>query len=410
MSPYRAREADDARRLYWWGFALRFGIGCLVLSLAAFIDTPLLEDALYYEQVGAGIAADWLAGHQSQWLHNAIASGTVAWVLPALIGCLYWVLGGLRATYVLVALMSAITALTPVLIYRLALSIGTSRRAAMYAGRLVVFSPCFAFWSGALYKDGLVLLLMALGLLQILRLQSRWSTMSFLVLGAVIPLLFGLRFYMAFFLVIAFVLAMAIGAPSRASAGIPGRRLFIAAGFLVVLVGLGFTQRVRRILPDNPAAAFAQVETTRSDLAQSSSGYLRDVSAKSGLQVIRLLPVGVFYFLTEPLPWHLGSLRQSLVIPETFAWLILYPFVFIGMRRSLKYAFHTSVVVIATTVVVSVFYGLLVGNVGTAYRLRAQVWLLWSIFAAVGMEYWRRSRSGALPPSQDVDDDRQAAT
>jgi hypothetical protein len=44
---------------------------------------------------------------------------------------------------------------------------------------LVVFSPAFAFWGGALFKDGLIFLVLNLLVYNILRLQTgmRWKSL-----------------------------------------------------------------------------------------------------------------------------------------------------------------------------------------------------------------------------------------
>jgi len=76
-----------------------------------------------------------------------------------------------------------------------------------------------------------------------------------------------------------------------------------------------------------------------------------------------------------------------LVIPEMIFWLIQYPRIFRGMRLGLQRNFRGSLVVISITLAMICLYGLFVGNVGTAYRLRAQVWLLWAVFAG-----WRREQ------------------
>jgi len=44
-------------------------------------------------------------------------------------------------------------------------------------------------------------------------------------------------------------------------------------------------------------------------------------------------------------------------------------------------------VLISITLAMVVLYGLFVSNIGTAYRMRAQVWLFWAVFAGWKKEY-----------------------
>jgi hypothetical protein len=109
-------------------------------------------------------------------------------------------------------------------------------------------------------------------------------------------------------------------------------------------------------------------------------------------QAVRYFPLGLFYFLTVPLPWQVGALRQNLIIPENFFWLMLYPLMVVGMVRAQRTNRPGTFFVLLLTVGICAIYALLVANVGTAYRMRSQVWLLWAPFAAWGWEVWRQGR------------------
>jgi hypothetical protein len=102
--------------------------------------------------------------------------------------------------------------------------------------------------------------------------------------------------------------------------------------------------------------------------------------------------LGLFYFLTVPFPWQLGAVRQNLIIPENCFWLALYPLMVVGIRRALKFNRPGTVFLLLMTAGMCVIYALLAANVGTAYRMRSQVWLLWAPFAAWGWEVWRERR------------------
>ncbi len=161
----------------------------------------------------------------------------------------------------------------------------------------------------------------------------------------------------------------------------------LLAGKRILLVVSGTSAGILDILPENTRELFGQVQSSRDDLATASSGYLRGTDVSDPVAALKFLPLGIFYFLTVPLPWQFGSLRQSLVIPEMIFWLIQYPRIFRGMKLGLRRHFSGSLLLISITLAMICLYALFVSNVGTAYRLRAQVWLLWTVFAG-----WRRDQ------------------
>jgi hypothetical protein len=107
---------------------------------------------------------------------------------------------------------------------------------------------------------------------------------------------------------------------------------------------------------------------------------------------LQYFPLGLFYFLTVPFPWQVGAFRQNLIIPENAFWLGLYPLVVVGIHRALKSNRPGTVFLLLTSGGMCVVYALLSANVGTTYRMRSQVWLLWAPFAAWGWEVWRERR------------------
>jgi len=80
------------------------------------------------------------------------------------------------------------------------------------------------------------------------------------------------------------------------------------------------------------------------------------------------------------------------VIPETAFWLLLYPMIGIGIIRGLRVNRPGTVLLLAATGGMCLVYALVSGNIGIAYRMRSQVWLLWAPFAAWGWEMLRERR------------------
>src|SRR5713101_10190589 len=178
--PYRGMsdpEGRTIRRLYWWAFLVRVLMGLLAYTLTVYAELPIVEDARFYEEMGYEVAQDWLSGKSVDF--DALPEGVqTARLLVTAIAAFYFVMGGVRALPVLLIAFSAVTALVPVYVYRVARELDAPEAVARQAGWLVVLSPGFVFWSGSLYKEGLTLLLLSVAAYHTLRLQSGWRGRS----------------------------------------------------------------------------------------------------------------------------------------------------------------------------------------------------------------------------------------
>jgi len=379
-------ETTDWRRLYWWSFGVRFLVGLVGWLLTQYTDVPFLQDAQYYEERASEMAQNWQAGESSPWLTSAVTEGHQPWLIVLLLAACYFLVGGARITPVALFIYCLITAWAPVLTYRIGLQLGVPRKGATLAGWLVALSPAFAFWAGALYKEGLILVVLNLAVYHLLVLQERWRPWSLLVLLACIPTMFALRFYLAILLGLVFVLGLLLGRSRKEWAGtdVLVRQIGLAACFVVALVAVGFTDRARELLPADVEEGLGKMEISRRDQSDAPSGYLQSQSIGTPEEAVTFFPLGVAYFLTVPWPWQIGSMRQNLAIPETALWILLYPLVFLGVREGLRRNLQGTLLILVTTLAIAGFYALWIANIGTAYRLRVQVWVLWAVFAGWG--------------------------
>ncbi len=388
-------DATNQKSIYWLSFGLRCALGLLAWWVSSYTNFSLVEDAVGYENLGRRIALEWMSDGTSLTLESLMASGRQAWGMVFVLAVISFVLRGARALPVIIVLFNLITAWTPVLIYRISRQLGQTDQGALHAARLVVFSPVFAFWGGALYKEGLVFFVLAIITYNVLVLQEGVRGRSILIVVLGIAALSSLRFYLAALLLPSIVLGVLLARRSKGRGGLDEetpsatvtRRLVVLGALTILLVVSGISAGILEILPENTRELFGQVQSSRDDLATASSGYLRGTDVSDPIAALKFLPLGILYFLTVPLPWQFGSWRQSLVIPEMIFWLFQYPRIFRGMKLGLRRNFSGSLLLISITLAMICLYGLFVSNVGTAYRLRAQVWLLWTVFAG-----WRRDQ------------------
>ncbi|HEX9724487.1 MAG TPA: hypothetical protein VGC53_09435 [Vicinamibacteria bacterium] len=398
-------DATNEKSVYWLSFGLRCALGFLAWWVSWYTDFSLVEDAVNYENLGRRIALEWMSNGTSLTLQSLMEGGRQAWGMVLVLAVISFVLRGARALPVVIVVFNFMTAWTPVLIYRIARQLGQTDLGALHAARLVVFSPVFAFWGGALYKEGLVFFVLSIITYHVLVLQEGVRGRSILMVVLGIAALSSLRFYLAVLLLPSIILGLLLARRSKGRSGLDEetpsatvmRRLVVLGALTVLLVVSGTSAGILEILPENTRELFGQVQSSRDDLATASSGYLRGTDVSNPIAALKFLPLGVFYFLTVPLPWQFGSLRQSLVIPEMIFWLIQYPRIFLGMKLGLRRHFSGSLLLISITLAITCLYGLFVSNVGTAYRLRAQVWLLWTVFAG-----WRRDQEIAALEGGEV--------
>jgi len=372
-------------------------VGIVAYLLTVYTDVPFLEDALWYEEVGYAVAQEWLSGRSGTL--DALPSGVqMAKPLVLTIAGFYYATDGIRALPVLLVLYAAVTAIIPVYVYWIGRDLGAPEHAARVGSWLVALSPGFVLFSGSLHKEGLILLSLSVAVYHALRLQSRWQPRSFIAVVLSLLTLFALRYYVAIVLCGAVVLGFVSGrrtsrSPARSGVTVPMlmRQAAIVAAFIGVMGTVGFQETADRPLEESPEGLLVQVDQYRRELAMSAqSGYLPDANVSTPQGAAEFAPVGLAYFLAAPFPWQTGAVRQNLVIPETMFWVLLYPLVVVGMVRSFRVNRPGTVMLVAATGGMCIVYALMSGNIGIAYRMRTQVWLLWAPFAAWGWEVWRQ--------------------
>ena len=381
-------EALMVRRLYWTSFALRFAVGLLAWLLTEYAELPLMEDGKFYSEAAAEVAQEWVNDQESTWLVQARANPRMPWLMIYTLAAFYWLTGGVEVVPLAVGLYSLLTAFTPVLAYRAGRRLGVPADGALAGARLVAYSPAFAFWSSALYKEGLILLVLYFVIDHTLRLQQGFRPASVVILGFSLLALFGLRFYIAGILSIALLAGLVLGRGQKGAArGDPVvlRQAFVLVLLLSVASLLGLQDRVGELLSRDVTENLEYINSTRQALAQTDSGYLHDANVSNTEDAIRFLPIGLVYFLTVPLPWQWGSFRQNLAIPETLFWIVLiYPRVVIGIRRGASRNPQGILFLLLAAVAISCLYALFMGNIGTTYRVRIQIWAIFALFAGWG--------------------------
>jgi hypothetical protein len=130
----------------------------------------------------------------------------------------------------------------------------------------------------------------------------------------------------------------------------------------------------------------------------ANSGFSADVDISRPDSALMFLPIGMAHLLLAPFPWQMTSLGPLIAAPETIFWWTLVPGTVRGVVFSVKNRFSESLPLLAFTATLTAAYSLMQGNVGAAFRQRAQILVFLFIFSALGT-YMAKARAAGLQPS-----------
>lgn len=346
-------------------------------------------DANTYDFFGNAQLLGWGGDNYYQGVANTfVKSGQGSgWGMVYLVAAVYSVVGrNMLAVQLVNAVFGAATA---VVIYLCAHQVFKNLRVARFAGIAVAFYPSLVLWSAQGLKDGPIVFFLAIAILSTLKLGEKLSLKYILVLVSALMALVALRFYVFYMICVAIAGAFVIG--MQQVSAISFARQFTA----VILLGLALTYvGVTR----SSAVQFErygnldQLQRSRKDQARSESGFGRDVDVSSTSGAISTIPMGVLYLLFAPFPWQITSLRQSITLPEMIIWWASFPMLVLGLWFAVKYRLRMIAPILIFTVMLTLAYSVFQGNVGTAYRQRAQLLVFYFIFVAVGFVLIKEKR------------------
>lgn len=364
-------------RIFVVGLLVRMLVGTLIF----FFDLHLFfgPDVEAFDRGGYALLQVWQGVlHQNTVLTQFSASA--GWGMTYLVAAVYGLTGrNLLAVQFVIAVIGAATA--PV-VSRCAQHIFQNTRVAHVAAILVAFYPSLVLWSSMGLKDGPTVLLLTVAMLATLKLGDKLSAKYSVILVCALLGILSLRFYI-FYMVVAAI----------AGAFVIGMRPFTTRSFLrqfVVIIGVGLAMTYLGVMrtANTQLERYGNLETiqrNRTYLAGAAqSGFGKDVDVSTTSGALAAIPLGVIYLLFAPFPWQLANLRQSITLPEMLVWWGAFPLLVLGIWFTVKYRLRQALPILIFTIMLTLAYSLYQGNVGTAYRQRAQLLIFYFIFVAVG--------------------------
>jgi 4-amino-4-deoxy-L-arabinose transferase-like glycosyltransferase len=384
--------------LYLGTLASRLAI-CYAVYLTGTISF-FAGDVLTYDSFGWNLAQYWTGSAQyTYWLRWRMTqvgfNGMFYWV-----AALYTIFG--HSLLVASTIQCIITSFTPLLVYKICFRLFGSTKAARYASLLAAFLPSMALWSSFLLKDPLVIFLVCLSVLYTLKLQQEVKLRFILPAALAMLLIFPIRGYVFYFVLLSVLGALLMSRFGKRASFIGYlTRLGGITLIAIALFSLGFDRIASEQLNSK---IWDRMQISRMDLARSAqSGFDADADVSTLGSALAFMPKGIAYLLFAPFPWESGSMRMMLPMPETIFWYCLFPFFIIGMIYAARKHLRDALVIFLFVVQLTCFYGIFVGNVGTAYRQRTQIYVFYIIFTAAGLVYVRQRLLGFSGTIADKD-------
>lgn len=342
-----------------------------------------------YDRLGKEIA-DYLsgAGPMTPAIKQRVFSfqGT-AWGISLLTGIIYVFVGkNILAVQLFIVVIGAATA---PLTYLCTYQIYKNQRTALFAGYTVALMPSMILWSSLVLKDGIIIFFLILAVYASLKLQESFS---YLMVGILILSLGGvmsMRYFIFYMAAVAIFGSFIIGQKNTVNS-----ILTRAAVVVIVGIGLGYLGILNNAQFElQQMTSLENIQISRSDLAKSAAsgfGEEYDVSTVGG--AIAVLPVGFTYLIFSPLPWQITSSLSLMTMPEMIVWWLMLPFAVTGIIYSFKHKLRKCISILVFTLMLTISYSILQGNVGTAYRQRAQIQVFIIIFIGVGINLWKEKQ------------------
>jgi 4-amino-4-deoxy-L-arabinose transferase-like glycosyltransferase len=263
-----------------------------------------------------------------------------------------------------------------------------NKRVAKASALIVALFPSLILWSCQLLKDGFIIFLLILAMALVMQLQEKFDYISLALLILSLFAILSLRFYIFYMVAIAVVGSFVIGLSNSPQA-------IIRRALVIMFVGLGLTYLgvMRNASTEiEQYGNLERIQRSRQNLAEAESGFGEDIDVSTTAGAIGAIPVGFLYLMLAPFPWQVTNMRQAITLPEQILWWCSIPFLFGGLWYTIKYRLRNSIAILIFTIMLTLAYSIFQGNVGTAYRQRAQIQVFLFIFIAAGWTLMQERR------------------
>ncbi|MEO8671115.1 MAG: hypothetical protein ABI411_07350 [Tahibacter sp.] len=365
-------------RVFLAGFFLRL-IGVLIISLTdAIRSLSLSPDSLRYHNEAMAIAEEMRNGffNGPNWIDNG-------WF--QLTGLVYYLLGPNPIYIQLINIF--LGAVTPLVVFRLALSVFRVEKVARVSAMLVAFFPSFIYWSCLMLKDPLSIFSISLMVLSVVRLRSQFSISALLMMAFSLLMLLGIREYLFF---VSLFLIVVSYTPVEGRRTIP---LLATMAGVVALIGAatyfaGFGVFGSDYIRQSHYFDLEYINQSRINISHGSGAFFDNpedaVWGESVGSTLRALVAAIYFFFVSIDLSQIGSLRQLMALPEILTILCMLPNLFRGLVHSWDNARQQSLPIAVFAFGLLAVYGSAATNMGAMFRWRMQALPLLLVFMVYG--------------------------
>lgn len=375
-------------RLFIAGLLVRVFVGTLIFVFHQ--QSFFGGDAMTYDVFGWALLRSWDGDAYSQSLVNLFSGGGAGsgWGMLYLVAVIYKIAGqNMLATQYVNSVLGAATA---PLAYMISLELFPNKRVARVCGLLTAFFPSLVLWTSQGLKDGPIIFLLTIAMLATLKLGTRFSYQYLIALSLSLCGLITLRFYVFYIIVLAITAAFIMGR-RRLTAQSFVRQFIIMGVIGVALAYFGVSRYAGQQFESY--GNMKQLQLMHLDASQSAqSGFGKDIDVSTPEGALTAIPIGMTYLILAPFPWQLTSLRQMITLPEMVIWWLSIPLLVLGLWFALKHRLREVAPILIFTTLLTLTYSILMGNVGTAYRQRAQLLVFYFIFVGIGFVLIKEKR------------------
>jgi hypothetical protein len=284
-------------------------------------------------------------------------------------------------------------AMTAVFAYRIARSLA-SDWVAWRVGWWTCFFPVMIIWSAQTIKEPFVIQLEVMALYGCLQLRiSKFALRHILLCVVCVITLASMRTYAAYLTGLVILITLLLPRLLR-------RTFRLGAAIGVVGIAIPILSSVGALNRETKPAwewDLQRVDEFRRGMAKSAlSGVESNFDTQTTLGLGLMTLFGGVHVLLAPFPWQLmaGSARMVLTAPEMVVWwFMFFALALPGLRHAIRHRFDDFMPLLLFILLLGGICSVTFGNLGTAYRQRAQLMPYLLIFAALYLEQWKLPRT-----------------
>jgi hypothetical protein len=381
-------QKDFITTVFLTALALRllFGILVHVFEWRSFFG----GDALAYDANGATLADAWLGRTREVtsdiYLYEDPSSGA-GWGMNYFTGFIYLLLG--RNIFAAQSICAVIGAATAPMVFFCSRKIFNNLKVAKISAMAIAVFPSFVIWSGQLLKDGLVVFLLVTAITMVLELQKKFDYAALVILIFSIFGTLTLRFYIFYMVLVAIAGSFVVGLSKTSGSVLRRTIVLVLLGMSLVYLGVGRKAQIQYQV----FGSLQRIQSSRSDLVRSAdSGFEADADVSTAEGALSAVPQGLLYLMFAPFPWQASNMRQAITIPEVLVWWAMIPLLIYGLIYAVRNRLRNAFPILIFSLLLTLFYSIFQGNVGTAYRQRTQIQVFFFMFIAVGWTVYQENR------------------